>query len=855
MPVPIQRLLSEHKLDTESLKKAFDAEKLLKNKDSPVAKLVDAFRDCIRQGIDVNRRDYRLFKAMDWSYDAPFYQISYTQLRGLLSKKPDDKAVQQTVKSWGLTHLLQDEIGLDGKPCCNADGSKKKALNLPVFTNVFVPVVMAYTTIRWAKLFNDIDLIPLYKYEPVTYTKENRLRCEVITQVVQKQASQFDYLSDEKQSILQMLLYGICINFPREAWFVEKQEDESGKEKIIKEGLRFNMPHPSRMYYDPYHRVSSLNSNSGCSYAGYWELARYKDIFDNKLYWNKDKIQYGGQSWFDIGRSDFLDEVFPCTLQFPNNISGNSDPGGVGGSGALDRQTDAAYYNSGDFQTATLLTQHFHRFVPADYGLGTYKHPVWFRFVFAADNAVLWAEPLGFDRFPTYAYDADFNRSRFRSLPLEIMPFQDQIGNLLSQWGRAVRENLRNPVFVDKEKVPEEYLRLLQNYGDKYYGGREFIPYSSVQDYRFKEDRREAFFTPTLTHHNTSEISQLISGMLDMLDRIMQLSPQEIGQAASHEQTAEESRIIAQNTSTRVAFTGSFRDSAIYAKKVMLYDAMMAYADDDITVGISTSLAATEEEFKKLIKSVGLTIDDDSTYDPESPDAMRTVKGKKSAIMLESFASTRDAANRINTPALADAMSKIFIAISNNPVLVQSIGAVQLVELLNQIILASGLPREFRLKGSKVDTTAGAEEQQGQLNELITQFAEQVKQSIGESQQQTIQAAGEQTQQIVGQALQQVAGQIGEQLTAIGEATAQANQVNQVQQQQIDQLSQAVAQLNQAVEAALKTAIQAAAPQAAPFSDLGGGFGGIPMGSVPMGPPPPPAMVPAGPGLEPGVPA
>lgn len=834
MPVPIQRLLSEHKLDKDSLKSKFDAEQILKNKDSKPAKLVDSIRDCIRDGIDRNQRDYRLFKAMDWAYDSPFYQISYTQLRGLLSKKPDDKKVQQTLNSWGLTHLLPTEIGNDGKPCCNPDGSPKKAINLPVFTNIFVPVVMAYVTIRWAKLFNDIDLIPLYKYEPVTYTKENRLRCEIITQIVQRQAAQFDYLSDEKQSLLQMLIYGICINFPREAWFVEKQEDEQGKEKIVREGLRFNMPHPSRMYYDPYHRVSSLNSNSGCAYTGYWELARYKDIFDNQLYWNKDKIQYGGQSWFDIGRSDFLDEVFPCTLSFPSNVSTGSDPGGVGGTGALDRSTDAAYYNSGDFQTATLLTQHFHRLVPADHGLGTYKYPVWFRFIFAADNAVLWAEPLGFDRFPTYAYDADFNRSRFRSLPLEIMPFQDQIGNLLSQWGRAVRENLRNPVFVDKDKVPEEYLRLLQNYGDKYYGGREFIPYSSVQDYRFKEDRREAFFTPTLTHHNTGEIASLITGMLDMLDRIMQLSPQEIGQAASHEQTAEESRIIAQNTSTRVTFTGSFRDSAIYARKVMMYDAMMCYADDDITVGISNSVAATEEEFKKLIKQVGLTIDDDTTYDPQNPELMRKVTAKKSALQLEIFASTRDAANRINSPALADAMSKIFIAVANNPVLVESIGAVQLVELLNQIIGASGLPREFILKGQKIDTTAGAEEQQAQLSQLITQFAEQVKQSIQESQQATLQAAGEQTTAIVGQAMQQATGAIGEQLTAVGEATAQANQVNQVQQQQIDQLGQAVGALTQALQAVV-------APPAPPAPAAMG----VPMGIPPQ--PPVPAMVPAGP--------
>jgi len=286
----------------------------------------------------------------------------------------------------------------NGKECCNADGSKKRALNLPVFFNIYVPIVMAYITIRWAKLFNDRNLIPLYKYEPVQFTKENRLRCEVITQVVQRMSSWFDYPADEKQTILQTLLYGFCINFPREAWFVEKQEDEEGKEKIIREGLRFNMPHPSRVYYDLYHRLSSLNSNSGCGHAGYWELCRYKDIDDNPLYWNKGKISFGASSWFDMGVREFLTEVFPCGMSFPTSASD-----GIGGVGALDRESESNYYSSGTSNTATLLTQDFRRIVPADYGLGTYKFPIWFRFVFASDSAVIWAEPLAFDRFPTYA--------------------------------------------------------------------------------------------------------------------------------------------------------------------------------------------------------------------------------------------------------------------------------------------------------------------------------------------------------------------------------------------------------------------------------------------------------------------
>lgn len=829
MPIPIARLKEKHGLDPDSLKKAFNNDTIEKRPE--VKKLVQQIRDTIQNGINRNRQDYRLFKAMDWAYDSPFYQVSYTQLRGLLSNKPDQKKVMEAVNSWGLTHMLPDVIGADGKVCCGQNGKPQKALNLPVFFNIFVPIVMSYITIRWAKLFNDRNLVPFYKYEPVQFTKENRFRCEVITQAVQKQSTWFDYPSDAKQSYLQALLYGFCINFPREAWFVERQEDDEGKPQIVREGLRWNMPHPSRTYYDLYHRLSSLNSNSGCEYAGYWELCRYRDIHNNPLYWNKDKITMGSISWFDLTNTpDFLSQVFPCAMSFPD-ASGL----GAGGVGALDRQNEAARtYGNGDYDTATLLTQHFQKVIPKDVGLGTYEYPIWMRFVYASDSAVVWAEPLATSMLPTYTYDADFNRARFRSLALEIIPFQDHISNLLSQWILAVKDNLTNPVFYDKEKIPANYVQELQNLGQKIINGRLFIPFSSTENYRFKIDQREAFYSPSLTHHPTGELQSLINGVLSMLDRIMQLSPQEVGQAAPHEQTAEETRVIAGNTSTRVTFTGTGFDIADNAKKTCLYDALMAHGDDDITVSISSSFASTEEEFNKLLKAVGFALTDkEAGFDANEPERMYEVKGNKTELAIESFASTRDNVNRINLPAVADAMSKIFIAIAGNPILIQAIGPMQLVELLNQIIVSSGVPQEFRLRGKAVDEMQGQppEQQAEQLGTMMKEFAGQIQQLVAQKQQETLQLSQQQTAQVVGAAMQQAQQQAAQQAAAAAQgmqqmaaqaaaqagpaiqeaqAAAQAGAVKVSeleqavvqQQQEIMSLNQAVQQLTEAVQAA-----------------------------------------------------
>lgn len=817
MSVPLNRLKEKHKLDEDSLKKAFDAKTMESRPE--VKKLVNRIRDMVRSGIDRNRQEYRLYKAMDWAYDSPFYQVSATQLRGLLSSSPDQNKVMSAVNSWGLTHMLPDMLDENGNVCCH-EGTNipKKTLNLPVFFNIFVPIVMAYVTVRWAKIFNDRNLVPLYKYEPVTFTKENRFRCEVITQMVQRQSTWFGYPADLRQSILQTLIYGFCINFPRESWFCEKQEDDKGDIKIVREGLRWNMPHPTRMYYDMYHRLSSLNSNSGCEYAGYWEICKYDDIKNDPHYWNKDSIQVGSTNFTELlTAGDFLSQVFPCTMSFPSASASISDN---------NRESDLLRnYGDGDSNAATLRTQHFMRIIPKDCGLGSYEYPVWFRFVLASENTVIWAEPLSFNVLPTYTYDADFNRARFRSLALEVMPFQDHISNVLSQWILSVKENLSNPVFYDKDKIPSNFVTQLSNLGQKMKNGRVFIPFSSLENYRIKQDQREAFFSPQLTHHNTSELATLINGILNMLDRIMQLSPQEIGQAAPHEQTAEESRIIAGNTSTRVILTGTGIDEADHAKKTALYEATMAHADDDVTVGVTSVFASSKEEFDKLLESVGFAFTDkEKGFDPDQPQMMYTVSGNKSALAMESFASTRDNTNRINLPAIADAMSKLFLAVAGSDVIMQTIGPQQLIELLNQILVTSGMPQEFRLKGK--DISKLPQEQQAQETaEMLKGFAAEIQKLVATKQQETIQVAAQQTAQIVdqvvGQAVQAIQQQMAQAVAQVAQATAPA--IQQAQQAaaglaqkvaehdlEIQSLNQGLGQVTQVVEQ-----VAASAPQIA----------------------------------------
>lgn len=767
-------------LDEKSLKSFFSDPK----PGSPAKKLIDEINDEIRDGVSRNLRDYRIYWAIDRAFDTPFYQLAYTKLKGLLGKAgSDDKSVLEQVKTWGLVHLLPNAV--DEKGCLCKDkvtGQPLKSLSLPVFFDIEIPLVLAYTTIRWAKLFNDRNIIPLYKYEPIKFNKKNRLRAEIVTEVFQIMTNQFGYADDECQCILQTLMYGVALKFPKEAWYPEKQEDENGKAKIAKEGLRFNIPHPSRVYYDLYSRLSTINSDSGVSYAGYWEVCRYRDVQNHDQYWNKDKVTFGAVGWFK-GFGDFFSTVYPCVVSWPD-VSGSTSSNS--GTGPMDREAEAATYSSSMANNSTLLNQHFKKIIPKKYGLGKYEYPAWLRFVMGNGETVHWAEPTGYTPCAYYGYDADQNRARHSSLALEIIPFQDTISNLTTQWIFSSKQNLMNPIFVNQDVVSKEAINQLENGAERLIRGKVFIPYSETEIFRTSVTVKDAFVAPQLTRHDTAQLASLIRGIMDILDRVLVLSSQEIAQAASHEQTAEEVRTIAGTTSTRLDFTGSFIDRGIFATKKMLYEAWQNHGDDNVTAQISSDYAETEAEFKTMLKDIGLEIDDKDDDGEGAQVQKRSVKGKKSSVAMEIFASSRDADDRIDNPGIAAAMSQIFTAVVGNPILMDRIGVEQMVDMLNDIMHTAGLPKERRFK---VTPGTGMQAQSEEVQKQMVQFAQQVKQAIDESAKQVSETVLEET----AKALQPISQAIDQ----LAQKDQQQDQVITTVVQAVEGLKEVIVQLTQ----------------------------------------------------------
>lgn len=699
-------IFKKHKCDTESLK-AIATEKPPKKggKESESyagwKKLTGLIRDRIKDGRDRSLKDYRVWAAVDLAYDAPFHQQSATLIKHILNKGGTAAEIQDAVKSWGL---CEGSLFCHGK---NDKGADVLYLNAPVFHEVLVPIVRAYVSVRLSKLFNDRNLNPLFKYSPERYTELNRVRCDIVTDIVQTIATMFGYSEDLKQMILNTLLYSVCLEFPVEAWTCDKQEDESGKEVVVREGVRYVRPHITQIFYDLQHPASTFNTDTGASFAGYWRVARAGDVLDNKAYWNTDAIGYSSTNWFDSKSPyrNYFEQVFPCTLTLPvfDEKAGKE----------TSREKIANTYSNTDFDKAIFLTDIFMKIVPKDYGIGTYKHPVWFRFIVGSEDTILFAEPFAYRPITYCGYDPDQNRALNASLALEIVPFQDSLGNTLSQIFLTIKRNLSNIVFYDNRFVKKEQADLLKQRSQTQYTDINLIGFNGLEAFKQGTDAANSFHEVKFAYADVSAMFNSVTVQLSMLERLLGISAQEIGSAASHQQGNKEIELISSSSTNRVAYTGSAIDAAIDAKKKQVFEAAMAYMDSDVSGQVSMDIP----NVKARVEELGFK------FDSKNDEAGRkiVVRGKKEKLLtLEQFASTKDGPERSNNAQEIQAMSLGIQSLNQNQMASQMVDPASIVEALEEMMKLGGVREDFKFKLNK----------DAQATQQLAQAMEQIKQLI-----------------------------------------------------------------------------------------------------------------------------
>jgi hypothetical protein len=786
-------LLKSLGVTQKALKAAFTAEE----KAPKIKAFCERASDRIKEAIDSNVTGYQANLAIDRAIDSPMFAKSRTMFKGLIQGKHSTKDVLSLVKEWGIGDWMKNVCGC-GNSCTNVATcpTQMQKLDIPAFFEVDFPIALAMLNIRSARIFNDRNLFPQFKYEPLVSTPEHRLKCEIITYRVQVQAQQMELKAVLKQVIRQGLTYSTCLMLPREAWWADQQptsevtpakkkkDKPKRKMRTVKEGLRYEHPHPSRMYYDLAHPAYTLNSDTGCQYSGYWGLVRYGDVKDNPDYWQTDKITFGKDSFriTDTNRM-FFSTVMPCVMKFPVC----ADPA------QTDRQEKMQAYTTNERDCAVLLTNHFERLNPErDLGLKNkagdgYDGDVWFRFVVASDDTIVYAEPLAYNPNLIFLYDPDANKARVTSLVQECIPTQDMVGNLISQAILTAKNNLRQINFVNTDVLDQSVIDRLANLGEKSYREPQLVPFSLHESTRVDNDRRDAIIPVQFPRMSIAELVNLVDKCLDILSRQLVMSAQELGASDSHEVTAQEVLQKASSTSTRLNYTASGVDDFIYAWQRQLHDAGIAYWDDEVFAEV----ALQGETDKKALEKLGFEIETENEQEKKVG-----VRGSKDKLELDMFTARRDAADRVNSVAMATAMTNFFQAFINNPMAIQIVGVDQFVQLVNGILESFQFRKDWRLT-AKLDVFA----EQKKMAERDRADAKQM------AEQQQGGAVAEQLNQIT----QKIIADIGMQLKPVFE---QAATLDAQQQKSIEELQAATSQMALVLKASMQPPVPAPMPMA-----------------------------------------
>lgn len=693
--------------------------KVYQTKDDKIDAWLNRAWSRITAGRDWNFANFSTLYAMDLIWDAPFRQVSPTLIMSVCEKYGQNTpAVFEALKGLGLDfESMVVDTGTTDK-----SGQPVKALNAPAFFAVMVPIVRAYLTIRRARIVNDRNREPFIEYRPAVQSNENRVRCEVLTSRVQETARAYDYKGTLNQAVFQMFLYPTgCLVFTKEEWDQVKQvraaagPDNELKEEdyIVREGLRYHCPHPSRVFWDMAHPQRTFNTDTGCEYAGYWHVCRYGDILKNEAFYNRDNVSIGDTGWFGSTPAFWRTVYNACVVKVPSLIP----PTGQNGEAAVDREqylADNPYYTQDMTDASVMLCEYREKVVPADWGLGDYKYPIWMRALFAGDGTVLYAAPVGYTPVHSFKDNGDDKRVSDASLALQLTPFQDQLSNLLTQFLLAAKQNLANLTLVEKNIVKGDGMKQLRNNGETFFRSLNILEYDSKDLRVLQVDPSSAVVTSRFAPLDTNGIVLAMKLVLDMAERVLQFSSQEIAQAATHEQTKAEVERIHATTTNLLEYTANPVDEGINAMARQNYEALMNYGEDEFYAQIPSDHDLQPERLKEL----GIT--QDETPGITRDKKIRVKVTKKTAMVLDSFAVVPPNNKRETNWEAAQALAGFVRDLMNNQVTAMAIGPKQAIDLANHIAKMAGLRLEQPLRD------ATAETQQQQASDLLKQTVEAV---------------------------------------------------------------------------------------------------------------------------------
>lgn len=687
----------------------------------------------VDEGVVNSLKNYQFYAASDLAHDAtPVNKVTMPLILYAQNKINVQSAASSLAGSRQESFIKKDA---QGKPV---------SIDLPNFLECNINLVRSFITRRLAaqsNIFSPLD--PFYKYEARSTGQVARCRADVLSQRVEIMTDDYGYRAHDEQCYRDAMLYGFTVDLVESVWDVQKQwavkdvapgmesseppKDNSDLEtEVVKEGIIWGNPHPSRFSWDNNYPLSSLNTDTGVEFLLYWDIKRFRDIMNNPLYFNTEAIGWSTRFWgmggIYLNYKAYFDN-FCSTITPPNFPQGTTlDPAGEN-----DRKTNIGVYNVDMEDTSILITVYFEKVVPKDIGCGTYPFPVWVRFLVASDATVIYAEFLPSTPGAYLGINQNDSKQINMSIAHELMTYQDQMTNLFTEMLYIVQIEIFKAIGINTdclEQTQIEYIRA-QLKGTNWSSSPLIYEFSlkKMEELKLAPDKI-VVVTETKAGQSLTSIFEAIAKLIQLAEKLMAMSPAEQGQPNPREVSATEVNQIANTTSAVYSFISTAINRFRAAKKRVIYESL-------ITCGVGKLKVPVMDRYTpKTIKEAGFELDNQEVegFSPLEGVNRHTVFGTNRQLVHDYIFTSRDGTERpVNTQA-ANSLVQLLGFAMQNPSVAQAMGKEKLYEIMNEIFRLSGSGVDLNLEVKPGEDNSLGQDPMKQAQQQLQQFAQQMQQ-------------------------------------------------------------------------------------------------------------------------------
>lgn len=692
------------------------------------------------EGIQQNLRASRPNQAVDLAWDAPPIQRHTIPLLMWGQGKISIESCARSICGASDENTEQADRFFTRKKVGNKDVLDIKTSRI---TDISIDLVRSYVTRRHAAM--DAlwsNLWPLMRYDPRGVSDVALLRGDVLSQRVDIIADAYNYRHFLSQCRRQMLLYGLSVAFPKSKWDVKtgwrfKQSNtgeptEETESYVVREGVDLVNPHPSRIFYDTAAPLANINTDTGPQFIGYWDVVRWETLRDPQSpYWNLQNI-FLSSGWLDIASKygDFLCYYFdPCVLNWPDCTG--PDP-------TLwnDRTMNVGRYVATARDLGILRTHYFERINPLQEGIGKYDADVWIHFTVAGDCTIIGAEFM--PSLPGVYGAINWNDGRLanQSMAMALLSYQDQASNIISSMLMQLRTSLIQLWLLDKDSLePEILAQFKKNAADgDWWVDRKLLIYSAtkLRDLGI-QDPAQAFKVVQAQVQNVFDTGlKALNQLLNLADRLLILSPNELGQPNPREVSAREVTDISTSTQSMYSFINQGPREQLAALKELLYDSLLCCATQQ-----NFRVPVERRYTPKVIEDAGFQVPPDVALgDRDDYLPIKTpIMGNLRQLLYDYYFDSRDGSERVVNTQGADVIMRLLQSILQIPPLAQKMGIKNIAEMANTVVRMSGAPTNFQFEfpvggddeleaeqSPDIAQAMGALQQQmAQIQQLLTQ--------------------------------------------------------------------------------------------------------------------------------------